>query len=138
IILAVGVHLFVSRAPVKYFAVPYFALHDPDNKKAIEVERWNDKPVVQTSRGDDALKLFDKKAEHAGEFRNRVEKETRARELGRFSEGSELKGNNEIIEGEESPEGTIPSEKLRLSDLMSVPRSPNRLSDDIEEGNQTM
>lgn len=114
------------------------------------------KPVVQTSKAKDQDET-QSQAEYAGEFRNRVSKQTQSRLIGPFQEGQAMRGdgkdgapkagtqNPQLSENgteEVDPSENEESEALgggpKISDLMVLGRSPHYLSDKIEKGNQTV
>lgn len=115
-------------------------------EKAPSQER---KSVVQSSKSEEEFQ-DNKPAEYAGEFRNRVKKETQARVIGPFQEGrSASESSKKEGQGGENS-GKAPSDEgdpiptpggeagPKISDLMITGRSPHFLSDKIEKGNETV
>ena len=105
----------------------------------IEIETFTPdkrKPVVQTSKSHEEDSSSEP-AQLAGEFKNRVKKETQSQLTGPFQEGKVGGGKEESTseEGDLSmPQGQGPN----FSELMVMGRSPHFLSDKIEKGNQTI
>lgn len=116
------------------FVVPWTFRASPSEKQEkdpIVVERWDDtelpRQTVQTSRAEEQLESG--KARFRGEFKNRVEKETRSPMVGRFREGPQ--SGNSVPDGKEG-------RGLTLSDLMPYGSQSDYLPDDVELGAQTL
>ncbi|NBX68358.1 MAG: hypothetical protein EBR01_05265 [Proteobacteria bacterium] len=105
----------------------------------IEIESFPQekrKPVVQTSKSNEE-ELSSESAQFAGEFKNRVKKETQSQLTGPFQEGKVGGGKDEPTS--EEGDFAMPQEKgPNFSELMVMGRSPHFLSDKIEKGNQTI
>lgn len=153
--------LFVGLAIILHLGVTTYSWHSnllgpatlsESPTKLIEIERVPEqdrKPVVQTSKSNEEDQNSEP-AKLAGEFRNRVKKETQASMIGPFQEGQLAGGHegNQLKDGksdssELSQDGDTqvnPGESAgpRISDLMVLGRSPHYLSDKIEKGNQTI
>lgn len=154
---------FLAGALILHFSLGFFywdsslfsTLNEqPEASKLIEIERVPEtsrKPVVQTSKSNE-VDDDSRSAALAGEFRNRVKKETQARVIGPFQEGQSASGNGaknsiskdgekaelahrEDLESESEVGGDL---SPKISDLMILGRSPHYLSDKIEKGNQTV
>lgn len=130
-------------------------LNAPDSQlvsqEPIEIERIPQekrKPVVQTSKSDEADEK-ENPAKYAGEFKNRVQKETQSSLTGLFREGKSSggqadknsEGEKKSQENEWAEDGELAQESAigpKISDLMVLGRSPHHLSDELEKGNQTI
>jgi TonB family protein len=91
------------------------------------------KQIVQTNKAKEDPEAEKEKARFGGEFRNRVKKETRSANQGRFQQAQPKAG------GSKSPLGPDGALAPSLSDLM--PRfssSPYQLPGDVEAGSDTM
>jgi len=116
LLLAIALHL-----PL-FFIARKLPLRVAEKMREIVVEPLtnSDKPLVQTSRSDEAS---DEKARFSGEFRNRVSKQMQSRHRGRFRQGDKDR---------------IESDKEGMAQLMPFSRTPNALPGDIESGDQTL
>jgi TonB family protein len=149
LLLALCLHAFILW--LKPFDLPGGLFHRQSEKpKEIVIERAEDldsqKPVVQTSKAREDEKAKDKKARYAGEYRNRVEKETQSNRRGRFSEGAIVQGGGGNPTPPESnqpadqvqPKQRGPGTGLAMRDLMALAASPNALDKDIDSGDETV
>jgi hypothetical protein len=121
------------------------------NSEPIEIERIPQekrKPVVQTSKSEESVET-ENSAKYAGEFKNRVKKETQSSLTGLFREGKSPGGQGDkMAEGEKKSEEKEFSEDEemaqesatgpKIADLMVLGRSPHHLSEHLEKGNQTI
>ena len=102
----------------------------------IEVQKWVDSemPVVKSSKAINEADAENEKLRFSGEFKNRVKKEVQSPLKGRFFEGQPPAGDDSPLaeEGEKRPG------KPSLADLMPFGATPNKLPDDIANGNQTV
>ena len=150
---ALVLHLIFVKLPLTHsslFSLPStVAEQDP-----IEIEKYPEekrKPSVQTSRSQEEILNDQSDAAFAGEFKNRIKKETQSRFTGPFQEGKSLgesaaksskggyKNENESDNIAKEGEPTDDSEgEIKGSELMVLGRSPHYLSDKIEKGDQTL
>lgn len=101
------------------------------------------KTVVQSSKALHQDESNKNEAKYAGEFRNRVSKETQATLKGRFQQGERLRGENggdgAEINGQGEAGGKLGrAGELGMRDLMNFARSPSALPKEIAEGSQTL
>jgi TonB family protein len=153
LILALCLHAFLLW--LKPFDLPGSPFSRSQQKpKEIVIERAEDldsqKPVVQTSKAREDEKAKDNKAKYAGEYRNRVEKETQSNRRGRFSEGAVAQGGGGNPTPPEPPETNEPADQVQpkkpgkpgngiaMHDLMAFSSSPNALDKNIAEGDETV
>lgn len=155
LLLALALHIgfYFLKLPQGGGMLSYFTKSDKKEEKTFVIEQApkmpDDRPIVQSSRSKDQ-DADDKKAKYAGEFRNRVKKETQSKRRGRFNEHTIVEHKGEG--GEESPleepterDGVEPSQRhslrtpgLAMRDLMAFSSSPNALDRDVDEGEETM
>lgn len=133
------------------------AAQGKNKTKEIIVEHYEDskKPIVRSSRAKNQDSAKDKEARFAGEFKQRVEKETQSPDKGRFHEGAIARGKGGDADGDSKPPGAHPEEKgdelsqtkpgeagkggkLGMHDLLAFGASPNDLPKDIGQGNETV
>lgn len=125
-LLAALVHLWLATRPAGFFvARPSVAKRDD---APIEIEKWDGqgKQVVQTSKAEKPFEDEKIKPRFGGEFRNRVEKETRAPRTGRFQEGAPP-----VPKGEGAGQ-------LKMADLLPFGSQGSKLPDDVAPGAQTL
>jgi len=155
LLLALFLHAGLSRLHLPHGAqTSIFGGKSAPKEKQYVIERApeenKDKPVVETSRARHDESADDQKAKYAGEFRNRVKKETQAQRRGKFSEhtivqqhhGGEIErgtdnGIGEPLEKEGRPSPS-PADGLAMRDLMAFAASPNALDKDVDEGDETV
>ncbi|MSP19224.1 MAG: hypothetical protein EXR74_06610 [Bdellovibrionales bacterium] len=151
LVAALILHIIFVKFPLTHsslFSLPStVAEQDP-----IEIERYPEekrKPSVQTSRSQEEILNDQSVADLAGEFKNRIKKETQSRFTGPFQEGKSLgesaaksaKGGHKNESDNLSNEGEPTDDfegKVKGSELMVLGRSPHYLSDKIEKGDQTL
>jgi TonB family protein len=130
VLAAILLHLLSFKAlPGFNIGKDHSAPGDADNPIVISPLPKNTKlPVVRTSRAENE-EAPETPPRFAGEFRNRVKKETQSRRKGRFREGP---GHQSGVGPGNGPPST------GLSQLLPFGANPYELPKDVAEGNQTV
>ena len=151
LLLAMVFHAFLLwLKPPLWNGKGIFASRDKPKEKRFIIEPApkldSDKPVVQTSKAREDEKAKDEKPRYAGEFRNRVEKETQSPRRGRFSEGmiarSPGSGESGALSRPEDSMGETSEEKkpppgLGMRELLALSSSPS-YDKSVSEGQDTV
>jgi len=145
IILLGIVHWYLRDVPLRYFGSSGTGDEAKHDSEPIEIEKYIDskKPVVKSSKAPEDPEAKDREARFAGEFRNRVKKETQAQHKGRFQEGGNGGAGRQQGNGggagqkSNSTEGQY-SPAPGMADLLPFGSSPNEVGDDVEKGNNTV
>lgn len=137
LLVALAVHLWLlSRHLPADFQTLSTEVNSSQNP--IEITPAEDLPVVATERSHDSSSKKEK-AKYAGEFTQRVEKQTRSAKVGPLRQRSGMFAEAEPRfpqdeRGEEGEKRKAP----RLHDLMDPGSSPNEVSDSIALGDRTL
>jgi TonB family protein len=131
LILALSIHA-LSFVVLRYSDNILPKITRADNNAPVEIVPIEElqKPIVQTTRNEDEEDKSE--AKYAGEFRNRVKKETKAPLQGKFQEGG--KSQSQVYDKSDTGDRAEP----QISDLMPQGRNPFLFSDDLETGNNTL
>lgn len=126
--LALGIHVALFSVRVDWKLPPEKTPAPISLEKFIEPKADEERPIVETSEALEQ-KETDAPARFLGEFRNRVEKETRSDRTGKFQERRRFESSLPGLDGEGyAPPGPwgIPAQ------------SPHQLAEDLAKGNQTL
>lgn len=128
VLAAVLLHWWLAVQPSRFFQ-GLGSLASKDSQKPIEIEKWDGqgKQVVQSSRAEKQAEDSKIKPRFGGEFKNRVEKETKAPQVGRFHEAAPP-----------TPRSDEGLGQLKMSDLLPFGSQGSVLPDDIVPGAQTL